>query len=114
MKMNSQELKAYIEKHNLQGVFADESTIRVHAAQFQDHAEGIPADAPENRRFFRTIAGTTQPTSSGIIFDTETTLPNISMQAASGNGVPVMVNHDTGGFLGWRQGYYPDRQNDGW
>ena len=97
MKMNSQELKAYIEKHNLQGVFADEATIRVHAAQFQDHAEGIPADAPENRRFFRTIAGTTQPTSSGIIFDTETTLPNISMQAASGNGVPVMVNHDTGG-----------------
>ena len=100
MKMTSKELKAYIEKHNLQGVFADEATIRVHTPQFQEHAEGIPADAPENRRFFQTIAGTTQPTSSGIIFDTETTLPNISQQAAAGNGVPVMINHDTGGFLG--------------
>ena len=30
-------------------------------------------------------------------FRAGTTLPNISMQAAAGNGVPVMINHDTGG-----------------
>ena len=97
--MTSKELKAYLEKHNLQGVFADEATIRVHAAQFQEQTTEMQG-APENRRFFRTIAGTTQPTSSGIIFDTETTLPNIALQAAAGKGVPVMINHDTGGFLG--------------
>ena len=99
MKMTSKDLKAYIEKHNLQGVFADEATIRVHAAQFQEYADKNEGGF-ENRRFFRTIAGTTQPTSSGIIFDTETTLPNIALQAAAGKGVPVMINHDTGGFLG--------------
>jgi hypothetical protein len=97
--MTSKELKAYLEKHNLQGVFADEAAIRVHAAQFQEQTGEMP-DAPEYRRFFRTVAGTTQPTSSGIIFDTETTLPNIALQAAAGKGVPVIVNHDTGGFLG--------------
>ena len=96
MKMTSKDLKAYIEKHNLQGVFADEATIRVHAAQFQEQTDAMQ-DAPEYRRFFRTVAGTTRPTSSGIIFDTETTLPNISSQAAAGNGVPVMVNHETDG-----------------
>ena len=96
MKMTSKELKAYLEKHNLQGVFADEATIRVHAAQFQEQTTEMP-DAPEYRRFFRTVAGTTRPTSSGIIFDRETTLPNISLQAAMGNGVPVMVNHETDG-----------------
>ena len=57
----------------------------------------FPADAPENRRFFRTVAGTTQPTSGGIVFDTETTLPNIAAQAAMGNGVPVLINHATYG-----------------
>ena len=96
MRMTSQDLKAYIEKHNLKGVFADEATIRVHAAQFQEQATEMP-DAPEYRRFFRTIAGTTQPTSSGIVFDTETTLPNIALQAADGKGVPVLINHATDG-----------------